>query len=1301
MTFGLDSLIHPTNAIQAMQADGFQVGTAGQANQDGMTYYYVAARAVAGRMGVGQYTGNGGVLNVDTVGFQPELAFVRRATTSRPFVYKPAATGVNADYGIFFNDYAGSTRDITQLRPLGFQVTSGPESVGSDRANDNGAAYYWVAFGPHPGTTNYRSIGDTATLVGAGASGASVTQSSATVDAPSATWVSSNRGRGDVIVIPCPNPPTCTGGTPYTVASVVSETRLLLTQAYAGTTQSGLTAMVRRQFASPAAWEDCIDGPGGAACPYFPVASASLVADDRSEVGVAYRDTPFLHSASGMGAGMPVLSIDGSTTDSTHTITLTADGINRHHGMPGTGVVLDNQVNASNGAVFLFDDHVTVEWLEVKGGSGATAHGIVVGSPPAANQFNVRYNLVHDVPGDGVNAAGSGNVNLLLANNIIHTTGGYGVYLDPGSSWAGQVEVLNNTVSNTAGGTKACFKGVGGVGSNTSHVLLANNIGYWLAGAANDFDFPDVDPANGWADVNLSSRGNVSSDASANSHNVWTGGGGAGGTVNYMSFPAGDLHLSSSTAIDSGFDLSALMPALDIDGQARPAGAAWDAGADEYNATTSVRLVSFRAEGLDSAVPGGVGDGLRDRQPRLQSLSRPVDGRALGAPQPRPDSRARLLTRRQALFAPRRGAAQRSGPLLSAGGRRPPRPSHLARARVRHASRRRRTAGRGRDAGRGGRRGGRADACRLDPSRGSAGRVPARARAHAHERHVRAADRRLLFARPGRRRAAAVRPRLLRPRRARLPHAPDPPHLDGGRGRPRRPRGVRHHGQTSSRSTACSPRPPGLPRPSRWTTARTRRPSAPVKAAALSRGLYPRAQARVLQTAFQGDVKKAYLEIAPLRLDASRSRLVLARRMLVRVAFDGVVSGETGLGGSIGRRPGPARGAGSERLLARFVSRSKGLHAVSWEDLLAATSSGVPDLASSNLMLPTSAMRLSRKGQVLPFHVEPRHDRFGPGSTLFFLSEGSRDAHTNDAVFELAVAADGQRMALGSSSRGRSGAPATEPLESLHAPRTFEKNAVFLPALLEAEDFWLWDYGVALGRSKTYPFTLSSLVPAGASARLSVRLQGGSDMEIEPDHHLRFSINATPVGETSFDGMQPHSIALDVPASVLLEGSNTLTLESLADTGATASYVYLDRFSVDYPHALAADAGALEGRALTSGVVQATGFSPGSVLIDLSGRAPRWMGRSRSALAFAAEEGHSYLAVSPEAFFGPRSGPPRSHRCARSRTGPTGSSSRRGTFSPRRSHSSTCGRSRASRPWRSRSRTSTTPSAPARSRPTP
>jgi hypothetical protein len=361
--------------------------------------------------------------------------------------------------------------------------------------------------------------------------------------------------------------------------------------------------------------------------------------------------------------------------------------------------------------------------------------------------------------------------------------------------------------------------------------------------------------------------------------------------------------------------------------------------------------------------------------------------------------------------------------------------------------------------------------------------------------------------------------------------------------------------------------------------------------------------------------------------------------MLVTVVFDGVVEGETGLGGSIGRRIPLRRHASTEpeRLLARFVSRTKGLHAVSWEDLLAATSSGAPDLASSSLMLDTASMRLWRKGTVVPFHVEPRPDRFGPGSTLFFLSEGSADAHDNDAVFELAVAPDGLRMAIGASTRGRSTAPpALEPLASLHSPRSFEKNVAFLPAILEAKDFWLWDYGIGLGKTKSYPFSLASVVPTGAPARLRIDLQGGSDTVANPDHHLRISLNGNPVAETSFDGMKPHSLAVDVPASILLEGANTLTIESLADTGATKSFVYLDRFSLDYPHALAAEAGSLEGQALTDGVVQAAGFAPGSVLIDLSGRLPQWLGRSRTALSFAAEQGHPYLAVSPEAFLRPQ-----------------------------------------------------------------
>ena len=253
----------------------------------------------------------------------------------------------------------------------------------------------------------------------------------------------------------------------------------------------------------------------------------------------------------------------------------------------------------------------------------------------------------------------------------------------------------------------------------------------------------------------------------------------------------------------------------------------------------------------------------------------------------------------------------------------------------------------------------------------------------------------------------------------------------------------------------------------------------PVAAAALSRGLYPRAQARVLQTAFQGDVKKAYVELAPLRFDASRGRLVLARRLLVTVALrrcrprrDRARRLRRAQRSASAVSPDPTSGSSPASSPAR-----EGLHAVAWEDLLAATTSGSPDLASSALMLPTSALRLSRKGEAVPFHVEPRSDRFVPGSTLFFLSEGSRRRPQQRR--RLRARRRTGRPAHGPRRLRRAAAPARrprEPLASLHAPRSFEKNATFLPALLEAKDFWLWDWGIALGKTKSYPFSLASVV---------------------------------------------------------------------------------------------------------------------------------------------------------------------------------------------------------------------------------
>jgi hypothetical protein len=383
--------------------------------------------------------------------------------------------------------------------------------------------------------------------------------------------------------------------------------------------------------------------------------------------------------------------------------------------------------------------------------------------------------------------------------------------------------------------------------------------------------------------------------------------------------------------------------------------------------------------------------------------------------------------------------------------------------------------------------------------------------------------------------------------------------------------------------------------------------------------LFPASSAAVRQTAFQGEHKKAYVELAPLQVDSATGEVTLARRLLVRLAFAGRVAGERGQS-SLGRRAPLASPGRDGAVLARLATHSRGLYAVAFEE--------IPGLSSA---VSPADLRLSRLGVPVPFHLEPRGRPFGPGSVLFFLGNGADTAYSTEAVYELAVGTGGVQMPGISPSR-----TARSPIAVLRRERSFEKNAVYLPGLVEAQDLWLWDYGIAGGQGISYPFTLDSPVLAPETARLTLDLQGGSDTAVDPDHHVLAFVNGSLVGETSFDGMVPHTLVLDVPTSLLLEGDNALRLENAGDTGSTASFVYLDRFSIEVPGPLAMVGGVFEGRAAQAGRAS-VGAAPGAVVLDLTGAVPRFLTRytAEGRLSWNAEADHRYLAVSPEAFLRP------------------------------------------------------------------
>src|SRR5262249_4064693 len=145
-----------------------------------------------------------------------------------------------------------------------------------------------------------------------------------------------------------------------------------------------------------------------------------------------------------------------------------------------------------------------------------------------------------------------------------------------------------------------------------------------------------------------------------------------------------------------------------------------------------------------------------------------------------------------------------------------------------------------------------------------------------------------------------------------------------------------------------------------------------------------------------------------------------------------------------------------------------------------------------------------------------------------------------------------------------------------------------------------------------------------------VWLQGASAFAGVVDHHVRVRVNGVLVGEGTWAGKLPQTLEGDVPAGVIQEGTNTLALENVGDTGAAYSMVFLDRFSVRYPRQLVATAGTLEGSFGTSGQASVDGLSRGSLLLDTTDT-PRWLTGlvpTATGASFPVGGGRSYLATS-------------------------------------------------------------------------
>jgi hypothetical protein len=99
--------------------------------------------------------------------------------------------------------------------------------------------------------------------------------------------------------------------------------------------------------------------------------------------------------------------------------------------------------------------------------------------------------------------------------------------------------------------------------------------------------------------------------------------------------------------------------------------------------------------------------------------------------------------------------------------------------------------------------------------------------------------------------------------------------------------------------------------------------------------------------------------------------------------------------------------------------------------------------------------------------------------------------------------------------------------------------------------------------SETFEITLEQ-PRSTTSAELTLWLHGFTGSDSNPDHHVRFAVNGTVVGDAQWDEASPYTATLSLPAGLLQAGLNSVTVSLPGDTGSPVEGVWVDAFAVRY-----------------------------------------------------------------------------------------------------------------------------------------